>query len=231
MPRILLLIVSVFFVLLTACQKEAVYSCDPSVDKWAKDNLNHIQQMMRADFIKINDIPHQKAAFRAFLPEQRKAIWIIKLTEVLTLNWSENERRHIESLLVILNKYDGIFSNNLTEQQHDQYLIDAYRWAEYATESLGWDKAVIRAIAGNPNKMLTKAGMLAQNSQGRRIVKTRSESGGKADCECNLSSSPDDSLIFYDCGSSGGCYAYLNCNVSSFGCNLFWGDPCDGLCS
>ena len=220
---------AMFLFALTSCQRD-VFSCDPDLDKEIRTNLKFIRQMTRTDMVKMDDIHLQKAAFRAFSPEQRKAIWMEKLDEVMLLNWNDEEKQHIELLQSFLDKYEGMFSKGFTEQQQNNLLIEIYRWAEYAKNTLGWNDKIINAMAGNPNRMLTKTGILeGKIAKNTKLIKTRSEADF-GDCECNSDHSEDESMVIYDCGSKDACFGTSHCKRTSFGCGLFWGSPCNGSC-
>lgn len=220
---------AMFSFLFTSCQNDALYSCDPIIDNWAQENLEKIHRMNRTDLVKMDDIHHQKAAFRAFSPEQRKAIWMEKLDEVMLLDWNDKEKQHIELLRSFLDKYESMFSEGFTEQQQNELLIETYRWAEYAKNALGWNDKIINAMAGNPNRMLTKTGVVEEKIANNKIIKTRGEANF-GDCECNRDFKEDDSMIVYDCERKNGCFGTKHCDQSSLGCGLFWGNPCNGSC-
>lgn len=215
--------------ILSSCQNGDVYSCNPNLDKEIRTNLEIIRQMTRADLVKMDDIHYQKAAFRAFSPEQRKTIWMEKIDEVMLLDWNDIEKRHIELLYSFLDKYEKIFSEGFAERQQNELLIETYRWAEYAKDSLGWNDKIINAMVGNPNKMLTKTGNIEEKTVNNKIMKTRSE-GEFGDCECNSDYKEDDSMIIYDCDRKDGCFGFSDCHQSSYGCGMFWGNPCNGIC-
>jgi hypothetical protein len=68
---------------LVSCSKDdMVYSCDKDADTWTKSNIVEIQQMTRTDWLAIGNYNKQMAAYNAFIPDQKQALWIGKMEEV-----------------------------------------------------------------------------------------------------------------------------------------------------
>lgn len=228
--RLLLIMVGVICITLFSCGKNEIYSCDKIINKWAETNISNIRSMSSSEFREIR-YGYQRAAYRVFTPEQRKNLWVSKFENTLSLDWSDAEREHIKLLQSIMNKYLSIFTGTYTETEKNELLIEAYKWVSDAKEILKWDNKLISSIAGNPNYLSNKAGTLSLSGNRKFIdnVKTKTETGGeRPKCECNIYES---GAIISDCDNSkGGCFGSNQCEKTSLGCGLFWGDPCNGEC-
>ncbi|MCY6360721.1 hypothetical protein OXV74_21995 [Bacteroides thetaiotaomicron] len=103
------LLVILLSILCFSCEKEEFYSCNPKADQWVKDNLNEIRTMTRKEWINIDDVIYQKAAFTAFTTKQRHDLWVRKFDEILTLDLTEQEQSH----LLLMNDVVKIVHNGL----------------------------------------------------------------------------------------------------------------------
>ena len=59
--------------------------------------------------------PKQKAAFRTFIPQKRKQLWIDKFDEIKLLNFSKEELNHLKKFESFLITYS--FSKELSKKQ------------------------------------------------------------------------------------------------------------------
>ena len=202
--------------LLTSCnQYDLQYSCDPEIDAWTKDHVVEIQAMNRADFLTL-DYAHQRGAYAAMKPEQKVQIWVGKIEEVLTLDWTEQESQHLQSVLKLIKDNAVIFSKKRTQEEFDKFEIALYRWKEYAQEELGWDKNLLYALIATPQMM--------------NVDKTLSDLGTplvlKRGIQCYCSSErPIACTIGYYCHAKVG-----TCDIMEKRCGEMWQYDCDGLC-
>ncbi len=219
---------------LSSCTKETQYSCNKEIDLWTKNNMDEITTMSRSKFLDY-DKEYQQAVFMAFSPEQRKQIWIDKINEVLSLNWTNEERTHIKQLPIILNDYQKLFRENRSEEEKDRFDVVMYKWVDHAKESLGWADVLINAIIVNPNKLLDKKGVVSVGkkigTESIRSIKTRGEGTAEGpDCNCSQSSG---GFIWKDCIDNygeGGCGISYDCKSYWIGCGAFKLSDCDGMC-
>lgn len=199
-----------------SCSKEPVYSCDKEVDEWTKSNLEAIQQMDRTEWSKL-ELKYQKGAYRAFSGNQRIDLWRGKITEALSLDWSAKERAHLVALLKIVESNPTWFSNemNNNEAEQDNMTLTMYRWMEYATETLKWNKDLLYAIVATPQKMIDKTGDL----YGTPLTKGPIGPAGDS-CNCNFKS---DWCRNTTCSPA-------RCNEQPQGCGTLWMTACNGTC-
>ena len=80
---------------LFSCEAEElkVYSCDETINEWAQQNLDKIRIMKRNQWNNLDE-SRKRAAYVAFTPEQKIALWKGKVEQILTLEWSEEELEH-----------------------------------------------------------------------------------------------------------------------------------------
>ncbi|MDR2410803.1 MAG: bacteriocin fulvocin C-related protein [Bacteroidales bacterium] len=216
-----LCIVVMCFTLFSCSQDEEVYSCDKEVNVWVKENLSDIQQMSREDWLRLDERVN-RAAYVAFTSEQKQEFWIQKFQEVLSLDWNELEKSHIEILSQkILDNpnwfLDG-FSQN--EAMYEEFEIFTFKWMESAEENLGWDKNLIGAIVASGNKLLDTKGKIQVNID----ASVRLKNGAEKSCDCNVGIN----ICFPK-----GCLdsQYSNCDKKIIGCGFALLGPCNGLCT
>ena len=211
-----------------SCSMDDIYSCNEDANQWVKINLTEIRQMSSADFLEIGDIVYQRAAFNAFTPNQRQALWIEKLENVLKLDWNEKESQFIKSLLEFVKTNSFIFSNERDQKTFEKIEIELYRLSAFAFEELKWDFQLFYGIIGTPHKLNNnkEIELFLKTSP---TIKTRAEK----DCDCNAS-------FIWDPGSSAGwfacsilfnkCKTDSGCKPTTWGCGEFWGYGCNGTC-
>lgn len=230
MKKILISMIMILSVL-TACNNEEVlYSCDPEVEQWTKENIGDIQTMTRSEWLDIDDNVYRTAVYAAFTPMQKYNFWRDKLNEVLKLGWNEQEKAHILSLLDFVDKHPALFNDD-TE---DKDLLDVfmYAWFEKAKEDLKWRDSIIYSIGVTGEKMKDTDGSLeiAQNSS-KILVKTRSEYSQNCDCNttddwCHVryvNPPPGYPTITATCSNP-------KCNPQKKGCGWFLTASCNGRC-
>jgi hypothetical protein len=160
----------------------------------------------------------------AFTPEQKLDFWKGKMTEVLSLDWNEQEREHLKSLYKTVSNNSEWFASDFSKnkEQFEQFEIVIYKWSEYAGDILGWDKNLIGSIIASGNKLLDKTGKIF-------IVKdssVRLKSGKELDCDCHRGN-----VLFTTCELQEGFYCKNDpCKESVYGCGAFWTESCNGLC-
>lgn len=219
-----------------SCQQEdALYSCDPSVERWANDNLSEISQMSRVSFLSLENDAYKRAAYRTFTTDKQRAFWVEKYRELKDLNWSDVEWKHIELIYsLVLDEEKSIFKI-LDWENDDESLKFIYHWQEYARETLGWNKKQIYAICYSAERVINTQGDLELIYSPRSKKLTRSESGSDSgsgfECSCSQTSSYCDIL-----DHEGPDYAYCRtpsgggCKTTERGCGLFWNFSCNGVC-
>lgn len=153
--------VMVTLICVASCAKQEYYSCDPVVDVWTKSNLSTVQTMTREDWLAIDNLPYQRGAYSAFLPNQRFNLWETKMNELLLLDWSYEETLHIQKLLLLLNTNPQWFDvNRAGKKEYDKLKEVLSGWREYALQTLGWDNRLISSILYCPYPVIDKEGTL-----------------------------------------------------------------------
>lgn len=141
-------------------------------------------------------------------------MWQNKLKKVVDLNWSNEEKEHIQ-FLIDENKvgwYDFTnINNNLLKERRDFLNM----WVSYAHEKLEWSKELLMAIGIDLNYSLDKNRHLLPHindvSKGLPV--------GNKSCEC----ATNDNWCTFDCESS-------HCESSPHGCGWFGMESCNGEC-
>ena len=145
MKKVVIFWVVVLFV--GSCTGSKSYSSEAlptEVKQWVESHLAEIKQIREHWKSSIQNIQEEKRA--EFTSYQQQLLWVGKILEVLELDWTEQERRYIESILELIVLNPVIFSND-----EDYYESDSYsEWAEkgeeledYASNELGWDRELI----------------------------------------------------------------------------------------
>jgi hypothetical protein len=205
---------------LTSCTKEEFFSCDPEIDAWVKENIVDIQQMTRGDWLQLDEGVN-RAVYAAFTPEQKQEFWLQKLQEVLSLDWNESEKNHINVLHQALLDNPQWFSANFhKEEDFEAFEIFAYKWVEYSKDDLGWGEELIGATVFTGNKLLDVAGSIQINT----VTTVRLKNGVEVSCNCNTSHGN----LYNECKSNfKHCSTQSPCKERSWGCGI---EKCDGLC-
>jgi len=123
------------------------------VDLWIKSNHDEILQLREYFKTNIKDRSQEQMEFNKFTPFQKRALWAGKILEVLEFDWTDQEKTHLQSLLVFM-VANPIFS----EEKDPETLAKVNNWGEnwgaYAIENLGWNHNLLHAIAGTLGVML-----------------------------------------------------------------------------
>ncbi|NLX65183.1 MAG: bacteriocin fulvocin C-related protein [Bacteroidales bacterium] len=219
-------------VLFSCSQDEIIYSCDEGADAWVKENLSDIVRMERAEWLEIGNIDYQRAAYRGYKPEQKQALWINKVNDVLSnIEWTQQERKHIENLLTVIKESPKVFENSAGQEEMDKVEIELYRWTEYAKEELKWTPELLYSLIGTPEAMNSGKQLISGKKTGIRL-----KNGGEStqpDCDCNSSnlSEPGSSGNWFPCVAVlHRCSTISGCNVTSWGCGNLWLYSCNGTC-
>ncbi len=208
---------------LFSCEAEdtQVYSCDPTMNRWAHQNLTDIRTMDRRDWIKLDE-DHKSAAYVAFTQEQRTDLWLGKIEQMLKLDWTTEELEHIFLLRDFIVSHQNWFNDEiLNEEQENELLLFAYQWVEYGKNELGWNDTLPYAIITTPNDLMDKEGNVEYIYNRKRTL-SRSEATSKKKCNCHRT--------IDTCGLQGGTCDQANCEEvkSFFILNML---TCNGRCS
>lgn len=205
-----------------SCQKEdIIYSCDPEIDGWVKDNLKVISEMNYNDILFYsNNIYLQKSIYTAFCAEQKIEVWKQKIGHVLELTWTDKEEAHLHLLLDIINKYPVFFDSGLHAEFEDEIDLIAYKWTRYAEEELNWKANKIYALIMtiNPVSMVNGEIIVDEDIESYPILlKTRSEKTYA--CNCRKDS---------ECAVNSSCLD-VTCDVVNY-CGFLGIQGCTGMC-
>lgn len=211
----LFVIIILSSILLSSCQQEVVYSCDPVKNQWVKDNLNEISQMTRSQWLEL-DISYSKPVYIAFSPSQKHILWEEKMRDLFKFDWNEKEKAHLELLMNLLENNENLFDEKKMKDNDFCAFIKCfeYNWYTYGKDELGWSVDLMRSIVTDPHPLYNKEGSLLINiGQVAPTIATL----GEPDCNCNLTS-----IWYADC-------IEYNCKWTSLGCGFLTMFSCDGM--
>ncbi|MGV8945064.1 MAG: bacteriocin fulvocin C-related protein [Lutibacter sp.] len=168
----------------------------------------------------------QRAAFRTFTPEKRKELWISKLKQIKSLDFSTNEVNHLKFIEKFINKYD--FSKEMTIEQEKLF----NDWFEEGRLKYGWTPYFL--VSGFA--ILNEDAVLNKNDFQNEfpIISTRGiedededdgtgGGGSTDDCDCNWDITCQLSGLG-DCSDNG-------CRDTTLGCGWLGMQNCTNDCS
>lgn len=227
--RHILIILSIVLVLLsfTSCSNdELVYSCDKEINELVTKNLTEYSSMTRDEWLKLPDslkIP----VYRTFSVDLKYKFWQKKCEELLSLEWSDAERAHINALYNFIKDRpqffsDSYFDNEASLAEFENFISEWYRKAH---DDLGWPRPLIYYIAVVGYKL---TGDMQHNFDDGGGLGGGSGGGGGSSNDCGCSQTNDWCDL---AGETGGvsCKSHT-CNTTSSGCGWFWKFSCNGIC-
>ena len=156
----------------------------------------------------------QKAAFRTFSPEKRKQLWLNKLNQIKSLNFSNEEMQHLNTFEIFLNKYD--FSKELTNEQ-EKFLNS---WFEEGRLKYNWTSYFLVSGFAKLNEDAVKTKKEFYSNFPNLKARIEGESGS-CDCKWDIT-----------CQLSGlGECSDPECRETRAGCGWLTMQACDGDCS
>lgn len=203
---------------------EPQYSCDPQIDKWVSQNLERLKTISRAEWLDINDIEYQRGAYAAFSTEQKMKLWADKLDEVLELDWTETEYKHIDGLREGIMDHPDWHRQDCPDPDSDSKELFMYKWLDYAANQLYWPKELIYAIAFTPESIAKDKTIIRAESVRVPLMTTRSETRPRCDCH-----NPE-SAQYYACDDQNKDCRTGNCEMTTWRCGWLWTYECNGLC-
>lgn len=206
---------------LCSCSQEIVYSCDEAVDEWVHENISEIRIMARAEWNNLKEdlkIP----VYRAFTLQQRVNFWNERLADILSLEWSDEEIGHIDSLVNFINEHRHFLNGYSFMSDDEKNIFDLffYQWMDKARTNFKWSDKLLYAILASGNTLLDTDGTLSVNQTGGKGT-FRSEDA-KSQCNCSKSSdwcTPSS----WDCEDS-------PCEDTFLGCGTMLVYDCTGRC-
>lgn len=221
----LALTISLMF--LSCSHEDEIFSCNPDVNNWVKENKSYIQTLTRAQWYKL-DYRVSQASYIAFSPSQKEEFWKEKFKEVKLLNWSSEEIKHIQDAENYILEHEHFFSEVLpSEEEIDDFEIFFSKWVKQGVKNFGWTKKTALAIVGTGYKMIDLQGnvLLPEKSSNMTMVTLHKEEE-QTGCNCNT-----ESMISCILDPFGPCdTSYSKCESSFRGCGFVWSYPCDGTC-
>lgn len=214
----LILFMSLF---LQSCNNEVVYSCDEIVNEWVRENISNIRIMSRSEWNNLEE-DFKIPAYRAFTHQQRVNFWKNRFCEILKLEWSNEEKTHIELLLDFIDNNQYIFEGYSMMSDNEKNVFDLffYEWKDKAKVDFGWSDSLLFSILASGNTMIDTKGtlLITDNKVNSRALKPYST--------CNCSRSSD------WCISSSSSYICENvpCEETTNGCGTIWVYDCNGRC-
>ena len=121
---------------------------------WVEENSEAIPQKSRADVLALGDIMLQVVVSSRLTPVQRYAFMVEHLNEVLTLDWSAEERAHLMELYNVLARNPSLFECNNAAMLENALLV----WSTRGYELFGWVMYTPISIFASSVRMTEKAG-------------------------------------------------------------------------
>ena len=200
-------IIALLLVSLIGCEKEVVYSCDPVVDSWVKENKIAIANFSREE-IASYPINYQKPILRTLTSTRKKQLWQEKVDYILKLELSKDEVKVLQWYSDIFQKLD--YSSN----ENSEYLQEEMKEkAIIAMKEFGWSKSFIYKsffVIGDFEKY--------ENISIENDVKNQNKGQGDCDCRYDMGCG----LFYGDC-TEGYC-------ESEDDCGFFGNAECTGSC-
>lgn len=138
----------------------------------------------------------------------------------MLLDWTENERAHIQRVFSFLEENPDIFKSDFLENEvlYDKFDRFMFLWQEYAYKNLSWNKKQINAIIVSGYEVASTDGCLIIGND-FTVADTRVS---KTKCHCNTD---------FDFCETHDCKATPLCEYTNFGCGLVMAQSCNGLCT
>ena len=202
---------------LQSCNKEVVYSCDEIVNEWVHENLSDIRVMSRSEWNKLEE-DLKMPVYRAFTHQQRMNFWNDRLSEILKLEWLDEEKAHIETLLDFINNNQYIFEGYgmMSDKEKNTFDLFFYEWKDKAKIDFDWSDSLLFSILASGNTMIDTKGTLlvTDNMLNSRSLKPTSV------CICSTSS---------DWCETSYCEG-VPCEETFLGCGTIFAFDCNGRC-
>ncbi len=223
MQKLIFYLSCVFCMVLVSCSNsEENYSCDAETNNWAKENLSEIRSMKRVQWKSLPTEMKKTAAFIVFTPEQKFVFWKEKLTETMSLDWTEAEKKHIKKVCDFVVSHPELFDDEMSDDLRNEMDLFFYKWTEQAKSEFNWSKETIGCIISNGNEVV-----MTYSTNKKRTISVKSYTGqdqglSSLSCHCNKK---------YDfCGQQDSCED-ANCDETSAGCGILLMSSCNGRCS
>lgn len=127
MKKYLYLLVLVF---VASCDKEARLSCDPSIDRWAKEMTVYYSTADRKELVSL-PLNRVRAIYRGFPTEKKAELWHEKIRAYsTTLTGSE-----LEAYLQL----SSIINHIYTSEPSEDYEEEIKKWEKEMRENFGWN--------------------------------------------------------------------------------------------
>lgn len=207
-------------VCLCSCNQETIYSCNESVDEWVHENLSEIQLMSRSEWNSLDE-GLKTPVYRAFTLQQRVSFWNERLTDILALEWSGEEREHINSIIKFINTHRHFLGGYSLMSDDEKNLFDLffYQWMDKAKIDFKWSDKLLYAILASGNTLLDTNGTVLINQASSRVALL-----SDTEPKCNCSRSSD------WCTPNGWDCENTPCKTDSPGCGTMWAYDCNGRC-
>lgn len=205
---------------LYSCNNEVVYSCDENINEWVHENLSDIRVMSRSEWNNLEE-DIKVPVYRAFTHQQRVNFWKNRFSDILALEWSDEEKAHIGLLLDFINNNQYIFEGYdiMSDKEKNVFDLFIYEWIDKAKVDLGWSNSLLFPILASGNTMIdTNGTLLITNNKANSRALTPYSS-----CNCSTSSDWCDSSSINECEKK-------SCEDSTYGCGTIWIYSCNGVC-
>lgn len=214
------------FISLVSCKKEKQFSCDPEINRWAKENAGRFQDITREKLATL-PLALAQAAYRTLPPEKKFELWNEKLDIVYSL-WDAPVREMIDDMRTHLSvdwfdpntgaidhDYINVWEKTMLTEWMDttNYVLSfCMIYTEKELDVIEKSSVQVEYSWANVPSELTEKYQSAKAPPGG--------GGGTGPCKCKWHSY---------CSKGEKCIDD-NCNKTLEGCGWGWLEPCYKIC-
>lgn len=218
----LLLLPLAICLLLNSCSKDLSLSCNPDIDKWAKENLSNFDNRPREDLTML-PIKKARAIYRGLPNEKKSMLWTLKVEEYSrSERLTGEEKDDYEQLLDIIPLFYGEQrikdSSYKVVETWEKQMRDIHGWTD---EKIFWSSCTWMTKEEYQRSTILQIKYSNPETKGGFDPSPPPEEEDK-DCEC-----------IYDIGCGGG----LKCDKKTqkkcqevYDCGIVGTSPCTGIC-
>lgn len=208
-----ILVLSLLFVCFFSCNEHETECYDPLVASVLEKKTVY-ENITRQEWLSLPDSLKRPVYF-VMSPDARFLFWQDRMSEIVSLSWSKEEREHIESLHSYINSNSWLFVSEPSENDSVNLFFD--RWINNGKKDFGWTDNMVYFLVATGTRVTNS--MLSDLKKG-----------------INLSDPIDDVDHYCSCSqTSDFCFGDKKCNGEICtntvdGCGLFWLYKCTGRC-
>lgn len=191
------------------CEFDRVYT-EVLAKKVEYENITRSKWLELPDSLK-------RAVYTVMKPEVKYDFWIEKMDETEKLEWTDDERAHVDLLRSFIIKHPKLFEKGflLDEANSKEFKGFIEEWRLISKEKFGWSNSMQYCIAAYGDVITTQ--MFKELKDGLSFDRVGNY------CECSSNS---------DWCSNGTCNSNERCSADAVdGCGTLWLFRCNGICN